>query len=131
MLAAGRERRLVPPFTRPPAEVFTSAFWRAFSSELGLDLRSVPFSFLAMARRGEPAHPDGARARILGSARVLKGRALLEVCDESGVREVALLQRTDRELFKRLERRQHEPLLAELELDDRRVVAIRERPSAP
>jgi ribosomal protein RSM22 (predicted rRNA methylase) len=131
VLAAGRETSWCHHFARPPAEVFTSAFWREFSSQLGLDLRSVPFSFAVLARRGEPLQPDGARARILGAPRVLKGRALVEVCDESGVRDVALLQRTDRELFKRLERRLHDPLLGELELDDQRVTAIRELPSAP
>jgi SAM-dependent methyltransferase len=112
-------------FTRPPADVFTSAFWRRFADELGIDLRSVPYAFLALSR--EPATADAVVARILGRPRVTKGRAALDVCDASGVRELSFLERTDKTLFKRLDRAAHEPLLRELGVDGDRATVIRER----
>jgi SAM-dependent methyltransferase len=105
-------------FARPPAEAFTSAGWRKMATELGLDLRSLPYSFLAL-RRAPAAHGG---ARVLGRPRILKGRAVLDVCDERGVREVTLLERTDPALYRRLERSAGEPLVLDLELEGQRVV---------
>lgn len=113
-------------FTAPPPEVFTTAFWRRFAVELSIDLRSLPYSFIALAAR-EAREPDGCVARILGRPRITKGRALLDVCDESGVRALPLLERLDKQLFKRLDRNTHEPLLAQLEVGEKGITAIRER----
>jgi hypothetical protein len=106
-------------FAKPPAEVFTSAGWRRFATELGLDLRSLPYSFVAL-RRGEKLEHGG--ARVLGRPRVLKGRAVIDVCDASGLHARTLLERTDRDLFRRLAKGGGEPRVLDLELEGGRVV---------
>lgn len=123
MLAPGNERGWCHGFARPPAEVFTSPFWRDVARELPLDLRALPYSFLAVRRR-EAKSPDATLARILGRPRVEKGRALLDVCDASGVRVLTLLQRTDRALFRRLADFAGEDPLVRIEATGARVDSI-------
>jgi SAM-dependent methyltransferase len=127
MLAAGNEENWCHHFARPPGEAFTTAHWRAFAEELGVDLRSVPYSFLALVRRSDTSAQSNANARLLGRPRMLKGRALIDVCDESGVRELQLLQRTDKALFKHLDDCAGEPLLYRIEVDDKRITSIEPR----
>ena len=119
LLAAGREQDWCHFFARPPAEAFTSAFWRRFSDELGIDLRALPYAFVALARRGEPLPPRG--TRVLGRPRLLKGRALLECCDASGVATRTLFERDAKPLFKRLDR-SGELLLADVRSEGERIV---------
>ena len=122
LLAAGREQDWCHFFARPPAEAFTSSFWRRFSDELGIDLRALPYAFLALARRSEPLAPHG--TRILGRPRLLKGRALLECCDASGVATRALFERDAKPLFKRLDR-SGELLVADVRCEGERLVEFR------
>jgi len=119
LLAPGREQDWCHFFARPPAEAFTSSFWRRFSEELGIDLRALPYAFVALERRTTPSAPRG--ARILGRPRLLKGRALLECCDEHGVATRTLFERDAKPLFKRLDR-SGEILFADLRCEDERVV---------
>ncbi len=119
LLAVGREQDWCHFFARPPAEAFTSAFWRRFSDELGIDLRALPYAFVALARRGEPQPPRG--TRVLGRPRLLKGRALLECCDASGVATRTLFERDAKPLFKRLDR-SGELLLADMRSEGERIV---------
>ncbi|MEM8709640.1 MAG: small ribosomal subunit Rsm22 family protein [Planctomycetota bacterium] len=92
-------------FAKPPAEVHTTGEWSEIHRELRIDLRSLPYSFVALRARslGAP-EPVQAGARMLQRARLQRGRALLDLCDESGVREASLLQRTDKALFKDLKK---------------------------
>jgi len=119
LLAQGREQDWCHFFARPPAEAFTSSFWRRFSDELGIDLRALPYSFVALERRSTPLPPRG--ARILGRPRLLKGRALLECCDASGVAARTLFERDAKPLFKRLDR-SGELLLADVRCEGERIV---------
>jgi hypothetical protein len=112
-------------FAKAPAHVFTSAFWRKFSDEMGLDLRSLPYSFIVLKRRNEQAPPVGGGSRILGRPRMLKGRARLDACSAEGVRELSLLERTDRSLFKRLDRSAGEVLLFDVVEEAGRISALR------
>ena len=99
LLDEGRERDWCHLFARPPAEVHTTGEWSEIQRELRIDLRSLPYSFLAL-RRAPVAHPDA--ARLLGRPRFQKGRALLDLCDADGVETRPMLQRTDKALFKAL-----------------------------
>lgn len=118
-LAAEREDAWCHFFGRPPAEAFTSAFWKRFSDELGIDLRALPYAFLALRQRGEPVERRG--VRVVGRPRLLKGRALLDVCDSSGLREHTLFERDARKLFKRLDR-SGAILLAEVRAEGQRLI---------
>ena len=110
-------------FARPPQDVYTEGHWAELGRELGIDLRSLPYSFLALARRGL-FELGGPAARLLGRPRLTRGRAELELCDADGVRSVDYLQRSDRRLFKELDDVAGESWLIDATLAGTRVTAI-------
>ncbi|MEM9379769.1 MAG: small ribosomal subunit Rsm22 family protein [Planctomycetota bacterium] len=112
ILADGRERDWCHLFARPPAEVHTTGAWSEVRRELRIDLRSLPYSFLAL-RRQEAAPVAG--ARLLGRPRFQKGRVLLDVCDAAGVRHAQMLQRSDKALFKELKSTEGETVVLEID----------------
>jgi len=112
-------------FARPPQSVYTEGKWAEFGHELGIDLRSLPYSFLVLARRG--AELSGPGARLLARPRLQRGRAFLTVCDADGVRELDFLQRVDRPLFKEFEDMAGKPLLFDARIEGRRLVALERR----
>jgi SAM-dependent methyltransferase len=90
-------------FAPPPAEIFSNPNWVKFGQRAGIDLRSLPYSFLALDRQAPPAIPPDA-ARIIGRPEHLKPYARLLSCDESGLAELELPKRADPALYKQLER---------------------------
>jgi hypothetical protein len=101
---AGRERDWCHSFAAPAPEVFTRADWREFSRRLGIDLRSVPYAYFALATRGaaEPAVDEPGAIRILGRPRLEKGHAKIDACDASGVRVLRVLERDAKAFVKDL-----------------------------
>jgi hypothetical protein len=89
-------------FAAPPQAVFREARWRALADRLGIDLRSLPVSYLAMARRAAAEDPEAGRARVIGRVREYKGHHKLLACDATGVAERVQQQRDDKALFKSL-----------------------------
>jgi hypothetical protein len=121
--ALARDDAWCHSFARPPREVFTSGAWSEFARELGIDLRSLPDSVRALARRGDfPL--GGPAARLLGRPRLSRGRAELEVCDAAGVHARDFLQRTDKALFARLADVAGEPWLFDARAEGRRLADI-------
>jgi ribosomal protein RSM22 (predicted rRNA methylase) len=110
-------------FARAPQEVYTEGHWAEFARELGIDLRALPYSFVALARRGTFAL-EGPAARMLGRPKLTRGRAQMVVCDASGVRELDFLQRADKTLFKALEDTAGEPWLFDAEIEGGRMVRV-------
>lgn len=99
MLAPENERHWCHFFAPPPPEVFQSAFWREFSERLQIDLRALPFSFLA-ASRTPPATSAG--ERIIGRPRERKAHVELLCCGSEGLCERVLQKRENPELFRKL-----------------------------
>ena len=66
-------------------------------------------------------------ASLLEGLKPGRGRAFLEVCDASGVRELDLLQRADRALFKELEDMAGKPLLFDARIEGKRIVELTRR----
>ena len=93
MLAPGRERHWCHHFAASPAEAFTDGRWARWARRMGIDLRSLPLSYLLLDKRSPAARPPGA-VRLIGRPRVQKGWALLCGCDETGVHERRLAKRT-------------------------------------
>lgn len=109
-------------FARAPAEAFTDAFWRTFSDEMSIDLRSLAYSFLALVRRTDtPLSRCQADVRILGRPRVLKGRAMVDACSHDGVDTWSILERTDKALFKSLDQASNEPRVWRVEVAEKRI----------
>ena len=105
MRAPGNERHWCHFFGRPPWEIFADPEWADFADRMGIDLRSLPFSYLILDRRDRVAHPasstDGG-TRILGTPRFYKGYARLFCCRAEGVAELNWPKRHAGTLFKRL-----------------------------
>ncbi len=101
MLEPENDRHWCHFFARPPTEIFQSSFWREFSMRLEIDLRSLPYSFLASSRLGVPSWPMNAE-RLIGRPRELKAHALLFCCGAEGLHERALQKRDEPDLFRRV-----------------------------
>ncbi len=118
-------------FAEAPQEVYTEGRWAEFGRELGLDLRSLPYSFVVLVARTAaarlPEAPAGA-VRLVGRARLQRGRALLDTCDTTGVHAEVLLERYAKGTVKALERRAVR--LLQLEREGERIVSAIEPPSA-
>ena len=114
VLAAGNEQHWCHFFAAPPAGIYADSGWVKFGQRAGIDLRSLPYSFLALDRpapRLRPAgrlsaadDPEAGWSRILGEPRFYKGYAKIFNCDAGGVTELTLQKRTDPALFKQLQR---------------------------
>lgn len=102
LLAAGNERHWCHHFAEPPPSLFATSDWVRFGQRAGIDLRSLPYSFLVLDRR--PVAPPADVARILGEPRLYKGYAKLFACSATGVEELTLQKRTAPDLFRQLKK---------------------------
>lgn len=99
LLAPGNERHWCHQFAPSPPEVFTDGDWARFARLAGVDLRSLPLSYLALDRR---APPSGVSAQALGRARVYKAYAQVLTCEVSGIHERRITKRGAPDEFRRL-----------------------------
>jgi ribosomal protein RSM22 (predicted rRNA methylase) len=86
-------------FATPPPEVFTDGNWAKFGLLAGVDLRSLPLSFLVLDKRAVPPQPAGS-VRLIGRPRTYKGHALLLGCSAEGLTERRLSKRRLPEAFR-------------------------------
>ena len=97
-------------FAPPPSNLLADADWVRFGHRAGIDLRSIPYSFLVLERRGLRADtPDALPAfagwsRVIGEPRLYKGFARVLDCSEPDVREVGVQGRGHPELFRALKK---------------------------
>jgi len=103
MFAAGRERDWCHMFAPPPAEIFADSNWVKFGQRAGIDLRSLPYAFLALDRRQTRQTPPDA-SRVIGRVEPFKPYARWLNCDATGLAELELAKRAAPSLFKELER---------------------------
>ena len=125
LLAPGNERHWCHFFAPPPVGVQNDSDWVRFGQRAGIDLRSLPYSYLVLenknVRLASPLPPAGA-SRILGRAEHFKGFARVLSCDAPGVvEELELQKRADADLFKQLKKDSSHPLYR-WERADRRIV---------
>ena len=83
--------------------------WARFGKLAGVDLRSLPLSFLVLDKR-PPTHSG--MVRVIGRPRVYKAYALLLGCDASGVREYRCNKRDEPEEFRRLKKGRVAPYIS-------------------
>ena len=73
LLTPGNERHWCHFFADPPPEIFADSNWVRFGQRAGIDLRSLPYSFLGLEKpdaRPAPALSGEDASRILGDPRV-------------------------------------------------------------
>jgi SAM-dependent methyltransferase len=108
ILAPGNERDWCHHFAPAPSEIFANSDWVKFGHRAGIDLRSLPYAFLALDRH--PVTNQPGLARVIGRPEHFKPYARLLNCDATGVAELTLPKRADPALYKQLERTK-EPLV--------------------
>ena len=110
LLAPDNGRHWCHHFAAPPPGIMADANWVRFAQRAGIDLRSNPYSFLVLERRGlrepVPGAVPGECSRVIGAPRVYKGFAKVLSCQEAGVRELELQKRDAPDVFKALKDRE-------------------------
>jgi hypothetical protein len=119
MFAAGNERHWCHFFAPPPPEIFADSEWVKFGHRAGIDLRSLPYCFVAAEQVGtDQPRSSGAEeidesrvqtsdpslSRVIGRVEHFKPYARWLNCDATGLAELELPKRADPALFKQLER---------------------------
>jgi hypothetical protein len=141
MFAAGNERHWCHFFAPPPPEIFANSDWVKFGQRAGIDLRSVPYAFLALDRAAPPpvapvsspgqalgtepaggAEPLPDLSRIIGRPEHFKPYARFLNCDASGLAEVEVHKRTAPALYKQLDRTKS-PLVYRWQREGGRILA--------
>ena len=107
-------------FANAPSEASRDARWAQFGRELGIDMRSLPYSFLVLARRGARAPEERGLSRIIGRPRDEKGHFDVLSCSEEGVEDLMAQKRDVPELSKQL-RKGRAPAVQRWTRDGRRI----------
>jgi hypothetical protein len=105
LMAPENTRHWCHNFADPPAGIMGDSNWVRFAKRAGIDLRSLPYSFLALekhSRRSENLLSVSGCSRIIGEPRHYKGHALVTSCQEDGVYDLTLRKRDAPALFKAL-----------------------------
>ena len=103
-------------FVRPPTVAFTAPFWTEFGRALGVDMRSLPYSFLVLDSRKDAALDPRGVSRVIGTPREYKGFSKVLECSAAGVAEQTLQKRDDPALSKDFGRTRR-PLLYRFDAD--------------
>jgi len=132
MLTTGNERHWCHHFAAPPSEVFLSSDWSRFADRAGIDLRSLPYSFLVAERRDESAQPrpDNGWERLLGRARMSKPYARVLCCGPNGLCDTEVTKRFHPEWMK-VFKRGEEPRRLQITRDGTRAATIHPSPPRP
>ncbi|MEY2881104.1 MAG: hypothetical protein RLZZ15_3484 [Verrucomicrobiota bacterium] len=102
VLAPANHRHWCHAFAPPPPAIYADPNWVRFAQRAGIDLRSLPYAFLALDR--QPPSDAAGLSRVIGRPEFFKPYARLLNCDATGLAELELPKRADPALFKQLER---------------------------
>lgn len=104
VLLPENERHWCHFFAPPPSEIFADSNWVKFGQRAGIDLRSLPYCFVALDRTSTSTRVDETLSRVIGRSEHFKPYARLLNCDASGLNELELPKRANPALYKELER---------------------------
>lgn len=121
ILAPGNERHWCHHFAPPPSEIFANPDWVKFGQRAGIDLRSLPYCFLALEKLNDGATEATGLSRIIGRPEHFKPYARFLNCDATGLAELTLPKRADPALYKQLDRTKS-PLVYRWRREDDRVL---------
>lgn len=102
LLQPGMERHWCHHFGNPPPDAFTSGDWARFADRAGIDLRSLPYSFLVMDRLSQEGQPgeESPWVRVIGRARITKPSARMLICGPAGAEDADITRRTEPEMYR-------------------------------
>src|ERR1039457_4439263 len=102
VLGPGNARHWCHHFAAPPPGIFADSNWVKFGQRAGIDLRSLPYSFVALDRDWNPG--ETGLSRVIGRPEHFKPYARLLSCDAEGLAELTVMKRDDAGLCKELYR---------------------------
>ena len=102
LLTPGNERHWCHHFAPPPPGIFADGNWVRFGQRAGIDLRSLPYSFLVLDRTA--AAPPAGIARVIGRADVSKVGARVLSCEAEATGDLTVPKRTAAALVRQLDR---------------------------
>lgn len=103
MFIPGNERHWCHFFAPPPSEIYADSNWVKFGQRAGIDLRSLPYAFIALQRNAAPTLPES-WSHIIGRPEQFKPYARWLDCSAAGLVDLELPKRADTTLYKQLER---------------------------
>ncbi len=120
ILGPGNERHWCHHFASPPSGIFADSNWVKFGHRAGIDLRSLPYSFMVLDRdwRGD----QGGLSRVIGRPEHFKPYVRLLNCDGDGLAELMVMKRDNRGLCRELEKSKL-PLVYKWEREGQRIKA--------
>jgi hypothetical protein len=132
LLAPGMDRHWCHHFANPPTETFTTGDWARFAERAGIDLRSLPYSYLVLQNLSSQPIPNGEPGweRIIGRARISKPMAKVFSCGTDGAHEVEITRRHLPDWFKAF-KRDTAPGRAQWIREGNRIVAAQAREARP
>ncbi len=131
LLAPENARHWCHHFAAPPSEIFADSDWARFGRRAGIDLRSLPYSFLVLAEQPPGVTPAADLARVIGAPRVYKGFARVLSCERDGVRELTVQKRDAPALYRQFKRPEGALVYAWRRDGDRILGGERLHPQAP
>ncbi len=100
ILGPGNERHWCHHFAAPPPAIFADSNWVKFGKRAGIDLRSCPYSFIALDR--DWTGGSNSLSRVIGRPEDFKPYVRLLNCDSSGLAELTVMKRNCAALCKEL-----------------------------
>jgi len=101
ILGPGNERHWCHHFAAPPSAIFADSNWMKFGRRAGIDLRSLPYSFVALDRAWQG---ESGLSRVIGRPEDFKPYVRLLNCDAGGLEYLSVMKRDNRPLGKELDR---------------------------
>jgi SAM-dependent methyltransferase len=102
ILAPGNGRHWCHHFAAPPPAIFADSNWVKFGQRAGIDLRSLPYSFIALNRGWSGG--EAGWSRVIGRPEAFKPYIRLLNCDATGLEELMVMKRDNPALYKELDR---------------------------
>ena len=102
ILQEGNERHWCHHFAAPPSFIFADSNWVKFGQRAGIDLRSLPYSFISLDRQWTGGQEK--LSRVIGRPEHFKPYVRLLNCDSSGLAELSVMKRDCSPLCKELDK---------------------------
>jgi SAM-dependent methyltransferase len=120
ILAPGNERDWCHHFAAPPPWIHADSNWVKFGQRAGIDLRSLPYSFIALDREWDGSGVG--LSRVIGRPERFKPYVRLLNCDADGLQVLSVMKRDNAALYKELDRTKR-PLVYRWTRDGQRILA--------
>jgi SAM-dependent methyltransferase len=120
ILAPGNERHWCHHFASPPSAIFADSNWVKFGQRAGIDLRSLPYSFIALDRDWDCGEPG--LSRVIGRPEHFKPYVRLLNCDAGGLEQLLVMKRHNAALYKELDKTRR-PLVYRWTRDGAQIMA--------